>query len=297
MGRLDNKIVVITGAASGIGKAIVKLFVEEGAQVVFGDIQDDLGKALADELGSNAIYLHANVRKESDIKSLIDLAVEKYGRLDIMINNAGFGGVTAPIEETPIDAFDVTMEVNLRSVVIGMKHAAAVMIKQKSGSIISMASIAGLQAGIGAVTYSVAKAAIISLTRNVALELADRNIRVNCICPGLVGTPLWGRALGFPQDKAERLSKLLSIELANANPMKDPITTDHIAKAALFLASDDSTHITGHPLVVDGGLTLGQKVEEDSEDLETMKKILGVDDLEENFRKLNEKIAQMKYEE
>jgi NAD(P)-dependent dehydrogenase (short-subunit alcohol dehydrogenase family) len=297
MGRLDNKIAVITGGASGIGKAIVKLFEQEGAHIVFGDIQDDLGKALADELGSNAIYLHANVRKESDIKGLIDLAIEKYGRLDIMINNVGIGGVTAPIEELPMDAVDVTMEVNFRSAVIGMKHAAAVMIKQKSGSIISMASIAGIQAGIGSVIYSVTKAAIISLTRNVALELADRNIRVNCVCPGLVGTALWGRALGFPQDKAERLSKLLSIELAKGNPMKVPITTDHISKAALFLASDDSTHITGHPLVVDGGLTLGQKVEEDSEDLEQMKKLLGIDDLVENFRKLNEKIAQMKYEE
>ncbi len=297
MGRLDNKIAVITGGASGIGRAIIKLFIEEGAHVLLGDIQDDLGKALADELGSNAIYLHANVRKESDIKSLIDLAIEKYGRLDIMINNAGFGGVTAPIEELSIDAFDVTMEVDFRSVVLGMKHAAAVMIKQKSGSIISMASIAGLQAGIGPHPYSAAKAAIIHLTRSVALELAEHNIRVNCICPGYIGTALIGKSLGLPQDKSERFGKLADLFFAESCPMKHPPSTEDIAKAALFLASDDSPHITGHPLVVDAGLTLGKKMEESEEDMEERGKILGIDDVDEHRRKVNEKIAQMKYEE
>ena len=134
MGRLDNKIAVITGGASGIGKASVELFVKEGAQVVFGDIQDDLGKQLADELGPNALYLHANVRKESDIKALIDLAVEKFGRLDLMFNNAGMGGALGPIEEIPTDAFDVTIEILLRSVFLGIKHATPVMKEQKSGS-------------------------------------------------------------------------------------------------------------------------------------------------------------------
>jgi len=161
MGRLDNKIAVITGGASGIGKGSVKLFVEEGARVVFGDIQDDLGIALSDELGPNALYLHTNVRKESDIKALIDLAVKEFGRLDIMFNNAGFGGAAGPIEEIPADAFDVTIEVLLRSVFLGIKLAAPVMKQQKSGSIISSASVAGLRTGMGPHLYSACKACLL----------------------------------------------------------------------------------------------------------------------------------------
>ena len=141
MGRLDGKVAVITGGASGIGKASVKLFVEEGARVVFGDIQDERGQALANELGENALFLHCNVRKESDIKALIDLAVNKFKRLDIMFNNAGFGGAYGPIDETPADAFDVTIEVLFRSVFLGIKHAAPIMKKQKSGTIINISSI------------------------------------------------------------------------------------------------------------------------------------------------------------
>ncbi|MHA1256898.1 MAG: glucose 1-dehydrogenase [Promethearchaeota archaeon] len=296
MGRLDNKIAVITGGASGIGKGSVKLFVEEGARVVFGDIQDDLGIALADELGPNALYLHTNVRKESDIKALIDLAVEKFGRLDILINNAGISGVMGPIEELPTDAFDVTMEIDFRSVFLGMKHAALVMKKQKSGSIISMASVAGIRTGMGPKIYSAAKAAIIHLTRNVAMELAEFNIRVNCICPGGVGTAIWGIGLGLPQDKAERLGKFVDVSLADLCPMKCAISPEDISNAALFLASDDSTRITGQPLVVDGGLTLGRNWGENREKFDEVGEKLGIDDIEENTRKVNEKIAQMKYE-
>ena len=144
MGRLEGKVAVITGGSSGIGKASVRLFVEEGAHVMIGDIQDELGEALAEELGPNAIYFHTDVRNESEIKALIDTAVEKFGHLNVMFNNAGFPCAGGPIEEIPTDAFDVSMEIQFRSVFLGMKHAVPIMKKQGSGSIISTASVAGL---------------------------------------------------------------------------------------------------------------------------------------------------------
>ena len=294
MGRLDGKVAVITGGSSGIGKATVKLFAKEGAYVVFGDILDDLGKALAEELGSNVSYLHTNVRNESEIKALIALAVEKYDRLDVMFNNAGFGGVAGMIEETPTDAFDVTMEVMFRSVFLGMKHAAPVMKKQKSGSIISTASVAGLRTGMGPHIYSAAKAAIIHLTRTVAMELGIHNIRVNCVCPGGIATAIFGRGFGFPQDKAERLTNLMKVGLADLQPIKRAGLPEDVANAVLWLASDDSTFINGNPLVVDGGLIGGRMWGENREEFEKFAESLGIEDIDENTRRLNEEIAKMK---
>jgi NAD(P)-dependent dehydrogenase (short-subunit alcohol dehydrogenase family) len=295
MGRLNNKIAVITGAASGIGKATAKLFIKEGASVIFGDIQDELGETLAKELGPNASYLHTNVQKEADIKALINLAVENYGRLDIMYNNAGFGGVGGMIEEIPTDAFDVTMEVMFRSVFLGMKHAAPIMKKQKSGSIISTASVAGLRTGMGPHIYSSAKAAIIHLTRCVAMELGEFNIRVNCVCPGGIATAIFGRGIGLPQDKAERLAELAKVFLCNLQPIKRAGLPEDVATAVLWLASDDSTFVNGHALVVDGGFIGGRLWQEDTENFETFAKKLGIDDIQAQRRKINEEIAKYKY--
>ena len=294
MGRLDGKVAVITGGSSGIGKASVRLFVEEGARVVFGDIQDELGKALAEEIGPNVLYLHADVRIESEIKALIDLAVEKFRRLDIMFNNAGFPCAGGLIEEIPTDAFDVSMEIQFRSVFLGMKHAIPIMKKQGSGSIISTASVAGLRIGMGGHIYSAAKAAIIHLTRTVAGELGEFNIRVNCICPGGVATAIFGKGLGFDQVKAERFAEFVKIFLAEAQPIKRAGLPEDMAKAALWLASDDSSYVTGHPLVVDGGITLGRMLGENREQWEEMAKKLGIEDLEENTHRINEEIAKMK---
>ncbi|MHA2391659.1 MAG: glucose 1-dehydrogenase [Promethearchaeota archaeon] len=294
MGRLDGKVAVITGGSSGIGKASVRLFVEEGAQVIFGDIQDELGKALAEELGPNAIYHHSNVRNESEIKSLIDLAVEKFGRLDCMFNNAGFPCVGGPIDEIPTDGFDVSMEIQFRSVFLGMKHAVPIMKQQGSGSIISTASVAGLRTGFGSHVYSAAKAAIIHLTRTVAMELGEFNIRVNCICPGGIATAIFGKGLGFNQEKADRFKEVVKMFLSQIQPINRPGLPEDIAKAALWLASDDSTFVSGHPLVVDGGLIGGRMWGQNAEQWEKMVKPLGIDDLEENRRRINEEIAKMK---
>ena len=294
MGKLDGKVAVITGGSSGIGNASVRLFVKEGAQVVFGDIQDELGETLAEELGPNAIYLHANVRNESEIKALIDLAVEKFGRLDCIFNNAGFPCVGGPIDETPTDGFDVSMEIQFRSVFLGMKHAAPIMKKQGSGSIISTASVAGLRTGMGGHVYSAAKAAIIHLTRTVAMELGEFNIRVNCICPGGIATAIFGKGLGLDQEKSERFKAFAGIFLSELQPIKRAGQPNDIANAAVWLASDDSTFVSGHPLVVDGGLIGGRMWGQNTEQWEEMSKKLGIDDLEENRRRINEEISKMK---
>lgn len=297
MGKIDGKVAVITGCASGIGKATAKLFIKEGARVVLGDIQDDLGKALSDELGPNAIYQHANVRSENHIKSLIELAVERFGKLDIMFNNAGFGGVGGPINEIPTDAWDVTMEVMLRSVFLGMKNAVPIMKKQGYGNIISTASVAGMRTGFGPHAYSTAKAAIIHLTHTVAMELGEFNIRVNCVAPGGIATAIFGRGLGFPQDWAERLSDMLkSTYLSQIQPIKRAGLPEDIAKAVLWLASDDSSFVSGHALLVDGGLLSRSILEQDTGELEERFKALGIEDMEEHRRKLNEDIAKLKNE-
>jgi len=294
MGKLDGKVAVITGGASGIGRASVELFIKEGAHVVFGDIQDDKGKTFAEELGPNASYFHTNVRKESEIKAIIDFAVEKFEHLDIMFNNAGFGGVGGLIEETLIDAFDVTMEVLFRSVVLGMKHAAPVMKKQGSGIIISTASVAGLRTGFGPHIYSALKAAIIHLTHTVAMELGEDGIRVNCICPGSIPTAIFGRGFGLPQDAAERLAELLKIPFADSQPIKRTGLPGDIAKAALWLVSDDSSFVNGHALVVDGGLIGGKLYSETIDSFNELTALLKLGDVRDIMRKINEEIAKTK---
>ncbi len=258
MGKLDGKVAVITGGASGIGKATARLFIEQGARVVIADIEDDRGKSLAEELGANAIYLHTDVSQEPDVKAAIDLASEKFGRLDCMFNNAGIGGVLGPIEETPVEGFDMTIGVHLRGVFLGMKHAAPVMKRQGCGSIISTASVAGLRTGFAPHTYSAAKAAIIHLTRSVAMELGESGVRVNCICPGGIATPIFGRTFGLPLESAEEMAESLKTSFTNLQPIKRAGLPEDIAQAALWLASDDSSFVNGHALVVDGGVIGGR---------------------------------------
>jgi NAD(P)-dependent dehydrogenase (short-subunit alcohol dehydrogenase family) len=202
MPRLNGKVALITGGASGIGEATVRLFVEEGATVVVVDIQDNRGQQLAKELGSRAAYVHADVSREVDIRAAVTAAVERHGRLDCLFNNAGFAGIQGRIEEITVSGFDETTGVLLRGVFLGMKHAAPIMKRQGSGSIISTASVAGLRAGMGPHIYSAAKAAVIHLTQSVAMELGESGIRVNCICPGGIATPIFGKAVGLPSDEA-----------------------------------------------------------------------------------------------
>jgi NAD(P)-dependent dehydrogenase (short-subunit alcohol dehydrogenase family) len=258
LGRLDGKVAVITGGASGIGEGTVRLFVDEGARVVIADVQDKKGEVLADTLGGRAVYQRTDVTEEVDVKAAVQRAVDEYGRLDCMFNNAGFGGAVGPIEEIPVDEYDKTMNVLLRGVFLGMKHAAPVMKAQGSGSIISTASVAGIKGGDGPHIYSAAKAAVIHLTRSVSLELGESGVRVNCICPGGIATPIFKGA--FPDQTVDDATIVESVKpfLKEFQPIKRAGVADDIARAALFLASDESTFVTGHAMVVDGGFTAGR---------------------------------------
>ena len=266
MDRLDGKVAVITGGASGIGEATVRLFVEEGARVVIADIQDRKGETLADVLGGRAVYQHTDVAREEDVEGAVGRAVSDYGRLDCMFNNAGFGGAVGPIADIPVDEYDITMNVLLRGVFLGMKHAARQMKSQGSGSIISTASVAGLSVGYGPHVYSAAKAAIVHLTRSVATELGESGIRVNCICPGGIATPIFKE--WFPEvDEATSVEAVKPL-LAGLSPLKRSGLPKDIANAAAWLASDDSSFVNGHALTVDGGLVGGRLWSEQGEMLQ-----------------------------
>ena len=184
MDRLEGKVAAITGGASGIGAGTVRRFVEEGAKVLIADLDEDKGEALAADLGEATAFLRTDVSKEDDIAAMVAETTDRFGRIDVLFNNAGFGGALGPIESTSVDDYDLTMDVLLKSVFLGMKHVTPLMKAQGSGSIISTASVAGIRAGYAPHLYSVAKCAVIHLTRTVALELGEHGIRVNTICPG-----------------------------------------------------------------------------------------------------------------
>lgn len=264
MTQLTNKSAIITGGASGMGEATVRRFVAEGARVVIADVQDARGHTLADTLGGAAVYQHTDVAEEADVRAAVARAVEEFGSLDIMFNNAGFGGANGPIDEIPVEEYDRTMNVLLRGVFLGMKHAAPIMKRQRSGSIISTASVAGLAGGRGPHIYSAAKAAIINLTRSVALELGEYNVRVNCICPGAIATPLLAGIVG-----GEEAMPALRDLLAGFQPLERSGLPEDIANTALWLSTDDASFITGQAIVVDGGLTAGRKWSQQSEGMRT----------------------------
>ena len=249
--ELQQRVAVITGGASGMGKATVMRFLKEGAKVVIADFNAETGEAAlaeAQQAGhdANVRFIKTDVAREADVEAMLQLAVDEFGRLDIVFNNAGVGGAVGPLTETTTQSWDYTMDVLAKSVFLGMKHAARIMIPQgDGGSIINTASIAGLSGDSGPMVYSAAKAAVISLSKSAAVELAPHRIRVNAICPGFIATPLaeGGRA----EQTRERF--------ATSQPWPEFGKGEHIAGAALFLAGDDSTFVTGEALIVDGGVT------------------------------------------
>ena len=272
-GRLEGRVAVITGGASGMGLGTVERFLDEGASVVVGDLNSTKGEALLASRaalgdGDRLRFALTDVALEDDVASLVSLAVETFGRLDVMFNNAGIGGAFGPITELDADNWDETFAVDVRSVFLGIKHAARVMIAAGvGGSIINTASIAGLGSGGGPLPYSAAKAAVSSLSQSAALELAQHRIRVNAICPGLIYTPLMHAG---DEDAADTLVQRLQ-------PWPDRGEPHHIAGAALWLASDDSVFVTGQNIVIDGGLlAAGPRVTTNAPTMKNLDKIVGI---------------------
>ena len=209
---------------------------------------------LADELGDSAEFFQADVSREADVEAMVGAAVSKWGRLDVMFNNAGFGGAIGPVETLSVEDFDITFDVLVKGVFLGIKHATPIMREQGSGSVINTASVAGLQAGWSPHLYTVAKAAVIHMTKSMALELGDYGVRCNCICPGIIATPL---AAGFAKATDEQLEQMKA-RLGRSQVLGRIGDPADIANAAVFLASDESSFITGHAQVVDGGAYAGR---------------------------------------
>jgi len=259
MGVLDGKIAIITGATSGIGERAAELFIEEGATVVLSGRRGDLGAAIAARLGQNASFVQADVASEGDVKGLIEGTASRFGRVDVLFNNAGHGLPPFRIADTDIDTFDRMLHVHVRAVVLGMKYVAPIMQAQKSGSIITTASVAGYRAGGSSHAYCTAKAAVLHLTRSVAAELGEDNIRVNSISPGAIVTGIFGKGIGLDPGVADRETEALAARFAEAQPIPRAGMPDDIARAAVFLASDAAGFINGHDIVVDGGAIAGTR--------------------------------------
>jgi len=258
---LEGKVAVITGATSGIGARTAEVFVANGAKVVIAGRRQDRGEKLARKLGDGASFLRTDVAIEAEVKAMMDHAVERFGRLDCLMNNAGRGSQYAAIPDVDLEQFDAVVAVHLRAVLAGMKYAARVMAAQGSGSIINVSSVNGIRAGLGGHYYSAAKAASIHLTRCAAMELGEKGIRVNSISPGMIATGGFGKNLGMQPDEADDHPEYAEAAISSVVPRWQALQTvgrvEDIAQAALFLASDASRFVIGHNLVVDGGISAG----------------------------------------
>jgi len=258
--KLEGHVAVVTGGASGIGEGIVTRFAAEGAKVVVADLDVAAGERVAKEAGG--VFVECDVSDESQLAGAVHAAVSEYGGLDCFVGNAGFGGARGPITDLDGGEFDSTVAVLLKAVALGMKHACRVMqagpgLPGRGGSIISTSSVAGLMGGMGPHVYSACKAGVVGITRSVALEQGPFGIRVNCINPGGVDTPIFAKGLGVYEDPdlSEQVSRFVADGIAGRVPLGRIGKPADIAGAAVWLASSDSSYVTGQAIVVDGGLT------------------------------------------
>lgn len=259
--RLQGKVALVTGGTSGIGRRIVGRFRDEGAEVVFTGRRVALGREVADETGAR--FVEADAADEDDARRVIAEVLEAHGRIDVLVNNAGGPAPVGRIEELPLDGLDRTIAVHLRGALAHIKHAAPPMRAARRGSIINLGSIAGHRAGYSSsMIYSVAKAAVIHLTRCAAMELGEDGVRVNSVSPGVIATGIFGKAMGLDDETADGTVEKVKQMTAGFQAIPRAGVTDDIAATALFLASDESGFINGEDIVVDGGIIWGRRYSE-----------------------------------
>jgi len=250
-GRMDGKVSVITGAASGIGAGTAELFVKEGGKVIIADFQEEAGQAKAAELGDAARFIKCDVTQEDQVAAAVDLAVSEFGKLDCMVNNAGIVGSVGSIAQMNTEAWDLTVAILLKGVYLGMKHAARVMIPQKSGVILSIASTAGVIGGLGPHCYTACKHGVVGLTKSVASEVGKYQIRVNAVAPGNTVTDMTAAVMTGDNEAYDKTAD----GIASGSPLGYAGFPIDIANGLLYLASDEAPYVSGHTLVIDAGQT------------------------------------------
>jgi NAD(P)-dependent dehydrogenase (short-subunit alcohol dehydrogenase family) len=253
MGALDGKTAIVTGGTSGIGESVAKAFVAEGANVVIVGRREKEGRALEKQIGVR--FVRADVANEADVKAMVAKTVEWFGRLDCLVNNAGIPSPMISITEIDVATIDQVLAVNVKGVLLGVKHAAPIMLAQQSGSIVNVSSMAGLRGGVSGHIYSASKGAVSALTRSAAAELGEKGIRVNSISPGAIVTGIFGKNAGLEGSKADQVAGVVKEAFAKIQPIPRAGVPDDIAQATVFLASDGSGFINGQDIVVDGGHT------------------------------------------
>ena len=258
MANLAGKVAVITGAASGIGASGVEVFVDAGAQVVAADLQDEKGAALVARFGEDKVsYQHCDVTDPKALEALMQSAVDTFGGLDILWNNAGSGGTSSSVEELDLEGYSFTMDLLLKSVFAGTHFAVPHMKARGGGSVINTSSISAVCAGYAPITYSVAKKAVAHFSKLAAAELSKYQIRVNAILPGFIATSIFGASLGLPREQADQMAEMVAQGGGAMQPMGRTGKGADIAEMAAFLSSDTAGFVTGGEFVVDGGITVG----------------------------------------
>jgi NAD(P)-dependent dehydrogenase (short-subunit alcohol dehydrogenase family) len=253
MGALNGKVAIVTGGTSGIGEKIVEVFVEEGAQVVIAARRQAEGDALEKRLGAR--FVRTDVSSEADVKTMVDRAVEWFGRVDCLVNNAGIPAPITSVADMEVADIERVLAVNILGVMLATKHVARVMLTQGTGSIINIGSVAAHRGGLSGHIYTSSKGAVLAFTRSAAAELGEKGIRVNSISPGAIVTGIFGKLAGVEASKADRITDVVKERFATLQPVPRAGATDDIARAALYLAGDGSSFVSGQDIMVDGGLT------------------------------------------